>query len=305
MTVKRIITLLTLFLLNTVILVTAITRQEFNPLGGNINKSETNYQILSVEEKNKIPILIYHNLTYDSSKWNDVTISPDKFREEMISLKKLGFTTIHFKDYIEYREKRKKLPRNPIIITFDDGYYSNYKYAYPILKDLNMKATISVIGWSVGRQYNKDNITPIARHFTWAQAKEMYDSGYIDIQNHSYDLHDLNSITKGTEKSQYETQAEYERRFREDTLKQKKLIESNVGNEVIVYTYPYGIYNETNEKILKELGFKVTLTTESGISDLDNGLNILKRINMSGIESKELINQILGFQNRNDITSNK
>ena len=115
----------------------------------------------------------------------------------------------------------------------------------------------------------------------------------------------MNSITKGTEKSQYETQAEYERRFREDTLKQKKLIESNVGNEVIVYTYPYGIYNETNEKILKELGFKVTLTTESGISDLDNGLNILKRINMSGIESKELINQILGFQNRNDITSNK
>ena len=223
----------------------------------------------------------------------------------MISLKELGFTTIHFKDYIEYRENRKKLPLNPIIITFDDGYYSNYKYAYPILKDLNMKATISVIGWSVGRQYNKDNITPIDRHFTWVQAKEMYESGYIDIQNHSYDLHNLNSTMKGTKKSQYETQAEYERRFREDTLKQKKLIESNVGNEVIVYTYPYGIYNETNEKILKELGFKVTLTTESGISDLDNGLNILKRINMSGIESKELINQILGFQNRNDITLNK
>lgn len=42
MTVKRKIILLTLFLLNTVILVTAIKKQEFNSLGGNINKSETN-----------------------------------------------------------------------------------------------------------------------------------------------------------------------------------------------------------------------------------------------------------------------
>jgi len=300
MTNKRKIILLTILLLNTVIIVSAITKKEFNSLDGNINKSKTNYQFLSTTEQNKIPILIYHNLTFDSSQWNDITISPDKFREEMISLKKLGFTTIHFKDYIEYKENKKKLPSNPIIITFDDGYYSNYKYAFPILKELNMKATISVIGWSVGREYNKDNTTPITRHFTWAQAKEMYDSGLIDIQNHSYDLHDLNSITKGTEKSPHESQEEYEKRFREDTLKQKKLIESNVGNDVIAYTYPYGIYNETNEKVLKELGFKVSLTTESGISELDNGLFILKRINMSGIKSYELINQILDFQNRND-----
>ncbi len=81
----------------------------------------------------------------------ETILTPDQFKKQLLYLEAMGYSTIHFKDYIEFKENGKKLPDNPIIITFDDGYYSNYEYAYPILKELNMKATIFAIGWSVGR----------------------------------------------------------------------------------------------------------------------------------------------------------
>lgn len=37
------------------------------------------------------------------------------------------------------------MPEKPILIHFDDGYYSNYEYVYPILKKYNAKASIYVV----------------------------------------------------------------------------------------------------------------------------------------------------------------
>ncbi len=127
----------------------------------------------------------------------------------------------------------------------------------------------------------------------------MYDSGLIDIQCHSYDLHSINGDERSTNKLPNETQTEYAKRFKEDTLNAKQLIESNVGNKVIVYSYPLGFYNDITEEVLKETGFKASLTTQYGISDFSNGLYLLKRINMPSMKSKELINKILLLQNRN------
>ncbi len=294
---KKIIKILIFIVLiiNAIIYIYSMTKHDLNSYSKNI---VANNNILSPEQ-NKVPILMYHHLTYDSDQWNSSTISPDQFKKEMLYLKALGYSTINFEEYIEFKENGKKLPDNPIIITFDDGYYSNYEYAYPILKELNMKATISIIGWSVGREYEKDNVTPISRHFTWEQAKEMYESGLIDIQSHSYDLHSINNEIKSADKLPTETQEQYVKKFKEDTINSRKLIESNLKSKVLVYTYPHGVYNNTTEKILKELGFKVSLSTEYGISDLNNGMYHLRRINMSSIKSHELINSILKLQNRN------
>ena len=71
----------------------------------------------------------------------------------------------------------------------DDGYRSNYTKAYPVLKEKNMKALISIIGWSVGRETMPGGIIPINPHCSWAELKEMQDSGLVEIGNHTYDMH--------------------------------------------------------------------------------------------------------------------
>jgi len=238
-----------------------------------------------------IPILMYHHLSPNEEDLNTGTIYPEKFKRDMEFLKTEGYTTIFAKDIIDHREGKRELPPKPIMITFDDGYSSNYKYAFPILKELNMKATISVIGWSVGRSKHMDNTRSITPHFSWDDAKEMYESGLIDIQAHTFDLHsplgysygENNLVGLGVAQIEGEDADKYRERFMKDTLKIKEMIESNVGNEVLLYAYPYGVYNETTEDVLKELDFEITLTTISGVANIKDDNFLLPRINIDSM----------------------
>jgi peptidoglycan/xylan/chitin deacetylase (PgdA/CDA1 family) len=246
----------------------------------------------------KIPVLMYHEVTTDSTKWDYATISPEKLRSDLTALRDNGFTPIFFKDIDQARKGKANLPVKPVLVTFDDGYYNNYEFAYPILQEMKMKATISVIGWSVGRQYHLDNVTLITRHFTWEEGKEMYDSGLVDIQSHSFNLHNQSDTENGVAPFPGESAADYTKRFKADTQKLKDLIESKIGNKVIVYTYPYGVYNETSEALIKELGFEYSLTVDDGVSDFNVSPYLLKRINAPiEMPSADLIKAIeLGIQ---------
>lgn len=248
------------------------------------------------KNENHIPILMYHNIVTDPNETKPplITITDKRFKRDMEYLKNNGYTTISFRELIDYKSGKGTLPKKPVVITFDDGLYSNYKYAYPILRENNMKATIFIIGSRVG----KDTLSgrPIVPHFNWNEAKEMYDSGLIEIQPHTYNLHFFKEssthghgalpMTGESEKNHYD-------RFLKDTKKIKKLIKDNIGCESYVFAYPYGDYTATNEKVLKDLNFKSTLTTRSRYSDITDNLYGLKRINVpSHIELKDLLRKI-------------
>lgn len=234
-----------------------------------------------VEDKELIPILMYHHVVEEGNETNKITLTNKRFEEDMNYLKKKGYTPISFKELIADSECRGRFPKKPIIITFDDGYEDNYKYAYPILKKNNMKATIFVLGSRMGiANFNND---PRYSYMSWGQAKEMYDSGIIEIQPHSYDLHNYKENPNhghGVLPKKGENEKEHYNRFLKDTQEIMRLIQDNVGSKCYVYAYPYGEYNDTNEKVLKDLNFKVSLTTKSEYGDISNGLYKIKRINV-------------------------
>ncbi len=252
--------------------------------------------VSAADSATRIPVLIYHSFSEVPAELTDNNVSPDKFRADMQALIDNGYTPIFFKDYLDAQENKFEMPAKPIFITVDDGYYSFYKYAYPILKELELKATVSVIGWAVGRSTNKDNRTPIFAHFSWKEAKEMYDSGYVDIQHHTWDLHNESGNIKGLMKLPKESDSSYAKRIKADYLKLKKKIESEIGNEVIVFTYPYGSTTPVADKALQEIGVRFTLTTSKGISDLSESPYMLKRINAAqSIKSGDLIQKIESY----------
>lgn len=263
------------------------------------------FSVANATEAMKIPIITYHHLSDNPKDWNPSTVSTSKFKAEMIALKELGYTPIHFKDVLLAEEKAAKLPKHPILITFDDGYMSNYKLAYPILKELDMKATISVIGYNRGRgSQDGEEMNQFLRHFSWEQAREMYRSGLIDIQYHTYNLHksgDGSFFGRGMMPMQYEASEDYQQRLQKDMKEMIQLIEREVGNDVFVCTYPFGLYTTDSEKIAKKNGFKFTLTTKEGISNLSNSHFLLQRLNMDAFTSSyDLIKRMLQADDRDE-----
>ncbi|MFR4415586.1 MAG: polysaccharide deacetylase family protein [Butyricicoccus sp.] len=104
----------------------------------------------------KVPILMYHNLTNDPSAVTSMTITGERFQEDMEYLEYNGYTPLLSADLINIRAGKEAMPERPVMITFDDGYRSNYDIAYPILQKTGMKAVIALIGKSIRANDNTE-----------------------------------------------------------------------------------------------------------------------------------------------------
>lgn len=236
------------------------------------------FAVIPREESRIVTVLTYHNFSQEYTD-NSMTVSVSAFEKQLNGLKQKGYTAITMRELINYAEFGNELPEKPVLITIDDGYQSNYQIAYQVLEKLDMPAVISVVGWSVGKNTRLDGTTPITPHFTWETAKQMYQSGLIEIQNHSYDMHStpfdgaiFNPTGRhGVMSIMGETEEQYRKAVSSDILKNKQLIEKNVGNNNVLFCYPYGLKNEITEEICKELGFKITLTTKKGVNYIRPG----------------------------------
>jgi len=95
-----------------------------------------------------LKILAYHRILDIDNKTFQfdselISATCDDFRWQMNYVKD-NYNPISFSTFISFLQKNEKLPTNPIIITFDDGFEDNYSNAYTILKDLNVPATFFI-----------------------------------------------------------------------------------------------------------------------------------------------------------------
>lgn len=259
---------------------------------GEINSIETSK---NADDGVVVPIIMYHSLLKDTSLHNDYTISPKLFEDDLKYLKKNNYTTITVSDLIDYVYNDKSLPEKCIMLTFDDGYYNNYYYAFPLLKKYDCKAVISPIASMTEIFTETTDISVSYGHISVDDIKEMVESGYVEIQNHSYDMHKL-TPRKGVDKKRGETFESYKSTIQNDIVTAQNYLKDKTGVSPQCFVYPFGAKSDDTEKIVKELGFKCTLTcTEEPnyISKSEESLINLGRYRRENSESMEaLLNRI-------------
>lgn len=246
----------------------------------------------------KIPILMYHHIEKNIATGS--TISPERFREHMIALRNKGYYTITDKQLQDFIIKKQPLPAKPILITFDDGYKSNITYAYPILKELDMKATIHLI---TSKVVDEKNLYPNEiPKLSWDDARKTMD--VFSFQSHTNNLHfkgiNVNNklqsalaarmrSTNGT----LESKKQFEDRILQDLILSKQTIEKELQQEVTTLAYPYGQFSNDTIRMAKKVGYKIALTVKPGKVSKQSNQYQLPRINGHGAYTgQQLINEI-------------
>lgn len=219
------------------------------------------------KESVALPIIMYHGLSLNPAKQGRYVISPDVLESDLKFLKEHGYTTVVMADVIAYVESGTPLPERSVMLTFDDGNYNNYVYAYPLMKKYNSKMVISPIGAAVDRYTQIGNTEVEYATCHWQHLLEMQKSGYVEVQNHSYNLHSV-SGRKGVKKKASETIEEYRRILMADVSRMQQRLREELGKEADTFVYPFGSYSKESEDILREMGFRATVNCESRVNKI-------------------------------------
>lgn len=213
----------------------------------------------SAKEEVFLPIIMYHSILKDKNLQNDYTISPTLFENDLKYLTDNGYTTVTVEDLINYVYHGKDLPDRCIMLTFDDGYYNNYYYAFQLLKKYKCRAVISPIASMTEKFTQTQDISVTYGHISDNDIREMANSGYVEIQNHSYDMHTL-TPRKGVSKKRGESTEDYKNTVTNDITKAQNYLENVTGKKPSCFVYPFGAKSEGTEEIVRELGFVCTMT---------------------------------------------
>ena len=211
-----------------------------------------------------VPNLMMHNFCENPP--NEWSITPEKFEMVLHILEKNGYEPVSMAQLIGFVYRGEVLPEKPVCITLDDGYYSNYDLAFPLLRRYHMKATIFAIGSSIGQVTYKDTNIPITPHFSYPEAIEMMDSGLIEIQSHTYDMHQSPELER-CQNPRYamvplggETDEAFCQAIREDLTGYQQEFSSRTGRTMYALAYPKGQFSELTEQVVRELGYTITFT---------------------------------------------
>src|SRR5213080_233158 len=213
-----------------------------------------------VDQTAQTIIFCYHRLV-DKIRYPGTEITPAAFEAQMKELKDRGITVISMQDLLAWKRGEKNIPPRSAVVTFDDGWKSQYEVAWPIMKKYGYPFTMfiyteGVRGGSLGG----------GGAITWEQLADMRDNG-VDIEAHSathQDLregHNIMLAAPGGKRTRTKlTGPQYEEWVQNEVVGSKQLLEQRLGIKANCFAVPFGNYNEHVKGIARNAGYEAMFT---------------------------------------------
>lgn len=264
-------------------------------------------------ESVEVPILMFHDVTEQGGGvWG---MSEENFRDKVEFLLERGYTPVSFEQLVAFADGEGPLPEKPVCITLDDGYYSNYEYVLPLAEELQVPMTVFM---------TCDTVRPAGEkpyeglnNYCKVDAEELRaieESPYMLAQSHTYGLHGENTsyseqVRDNSLPIDGEEESEYKEMFARDCEAAEGVLAASGVEENIVFSYPSGKSNEWAEEVLRERGYRASVTTDYGhrntVTEGDGGsLFLLGRMNVNdGTGEEELLDYLERRERDNVMTA--
>jgi len=239
-----------------------------------------------VSRARAVPVLMYHHVSPNPGL---VTVAPATFRAHMEAVAAKGYRTISADDLLAFLQGREELPAKSVLITFDDGYLDNYVHAYPVLRELGLKATVfAVTGW-IGDGPARSGELPCPDHRTcmakvrdgqtdevmvrWSEIEAMEASGAMEFHSHTH--------THTRWDKQLADPAARRAALARDLSRSRDTLKQRLGREERHLCWPQGYFDQDYVTVATELGFAALYTTRRHVntrrtSPLDIGRVVTK-----------------------------
>ncbi len=206
----------------------------------------------------RVPILMYHYVEYVKDQ-NDtlrqaLNINPDIFEQQVKTLSESGYTFMTAKELGDVLDGKTKLPKKPVLLTFDDGHWDFATDVLPILKKYHAKATAYIIPGFIGES---DFMSP-------DQVKEVINSRLVDVGAHTVDHIAL--------KDKIYPIVKYE------IAHSKTMLEDTYHIKVVSFAYPYGSFDLQAVNTTNKAGFTTAVSTINGIEQKQQNRFFLYRL---------------------------
>ena len=226
-----------------------------------------------VIKKNRfINVIYYHDIVKKKGEGAQYT-NFDLFVKQMNYLVMNRYETYRFDDL---DAMTMSFDRKKVLITFDDGWVSNYRDIFKYMEENGLKYNIFLAAGSIGTD---------DRFLTWEMVREMHQSGLVGFGAHTYHHIKMDEITLKDIES--------------EVINTNRLIKEKTGIEPTDFCYPYGKYSKKSlEMLCKYSNYQRIYTSDMMFSYMLNERYIMGRNSINNDESFAVfVNKLKGYYN--------
>lgn len=205
-----------------------------------------------IDQNAQVIIYGYHRFEKQVRR-PDTEMTPEMFEGQMKDLKEKNIPVIGMQDFLAWKRGEKNVPPRAAVITFDDGWKTQYEVGWPIMKKYGYSFTLFIYTEGVkGMKYGG------GAAMSWEMLAEMRDAG-VDIQAHSATHQDLRKAYDKVQKKRLNPE-EYEQWLGSEVIGSKQLLESKLGIQVNCFAVPFGYINDPVREFIKKAGYEAVFT---------------------------------------------
>ncbi len=183
----------------------------------------------------------------------DTEMTPEMFEAQMKELHDKKIPVIGLQDFLAWKRGEKSIPPRAAVITFDDGWKTQYEVAWPVMKKYNFPFTLFIYTEGVkGMKFGG------GAAMSWEMLQEMRDAG-VDIQAHSATHQDLRKAYDKVQKKKLNPE-EYQEWLKGEIIGSKQLLEQKLGIRVNSFAVPFGYVNDEVRDFIMNAGFEALFT---------------------------------------------